>query len=1003
MENGGGGANARGIRFQNLCALDYALRELECDDSRITAISVESRRCPSTGTVFHELDFSLLADDAPVVDAQVKSGTTPAAYSLPGVWRELWRLTGRNAEEYLLVTNRRPARTVLQLAELLTTHRGSHQQFVEALSEVCAGVRGARAQITSASPDRLDRLRRTRLVLSTDDIDSLQEHLRDRIRVLRHCYRKGSGTRSTGLVFRNVLDLIADRAADPHDVVLSLNELGYELGADERAVAEALSERDWDVHAGLAPVIPDVARPDLLDSISRCLTENPDYKGIPCGVLFGLSGIGKTSLAASWAAEHAYEFDRVFWATAQDPVSLRRSFLMIEDALLRWTGQTDSRKPRSNGSEDVRQRVHRLLSACPGPWLIVFDNATDAKVVQPWIPRRGWGRALITTIEQGRWHGNGITAIEVLPMKRGQAIELLGNRLLNGSDDPTATKREQLDRLSAFMCDWPLGLELAAAYLSSTDAGVDGIDRYTAEVGIRQRSLADAQRGPRDYEGSLVGAIELAADRMEDFPRADLTSIPDAIAETMIYLAAYVDEHQIPLQLLIVAAVHDAAVMAGVAAGVLRRLPVEPHTTHGEILRSVVRFSLVRRDQDIEWLSSPDSSASNISIHMNKIVQQTMRERIIRLDPTREKWLFRQMTHHITEWLRYSQDNHESMHSGTLLNHALAVSKIATERNIENKYVINLQQSIGACANSTGNSRIAQSHLQRALTLTNRVQPEKTRLRRFQLHLELAASLVAGGSRYGWNEESFHHLKAAVRELDAVADINPEAAASFAAMILTFPTIRLGQSKPEVTEVIKKLRRFKDQIKDGVDFFNSPDVPYDAALRRGDFATAASVCERALQLAPSIEKEQELLAMAILPLERMEAWDRILPLLERLLTSHVRLGRLYPSTGIELMRAFGPICVGRSLMSGEDPRIKIALGSLVEMIPILRKQAHKDVGLDFLAVIEAAHAFLQGDVEKAGNLIAAVPQGGHPDPVEELVWHGLRGSVENMVRNSTPQ
>lgn len=97
MENGGGGANARGIRFQNLCALDYALRELEYDDSRITAISVESRRCPSTGTVFHELDFSLLADDVPVVDAQVKSGTTPAAYSLPGVWRELWRLTGRQS------------------------------------------------------------------------------------------------------------------------------------------------------------------------------------------------------------------------------------------------------------------------------------------------------------------------------------------------------------------------------------------------------------------------------------------------------------------------------------------------------------------------------------------------------------------------------------------------------------------------------------------------------------------------------------------------------------------------------------------------------------------------------------------------------------------------------------------------------------------------------------------------------------------------------------------
>lgn len=84
-------------------------------------------------------------------------------------------------------------------------------------------------------------------------------------------------------------------------------------------------------------------------------------------------------------------------------------------------------------------------------------------------------------------------------------------------------------------------------------------------------------------------------------------------------------------------------------------------------------------------------------------------------------------------------------------------------------------------------------------------------------------------------------------------------------------------------------------------------------------------------------------------------------------------------------------------------RIKVALGSLVEMIPILRKQAHVDLGLGFLAVTEAADAFVQGDVDKAADLIAAVPQGGHPAPVRELVWYGLRGSVENLVRNSTPQ
>lgn len=152
------------------------------------------------------------------------------------------------------MTNRRPARAVQRLAELLaTTHHGSFPEFVGALAELCAGVRGSGVQIASASQGRLERLKRARLVLSSQNVDSLQDALRDRIRELRRRYRKGAGTRSTGLVFRNVLDLIADRAGNLHDVILSLDELSCEIGADERAVAEALNERDWDVHAGFAP------------------------------------------------------------------------------------------------------------------------------------------------------------------------------------------------------------------------------------------------------------------------------------------------------------------------------------------------------------------------------------------------------------------------------------------------------------------------------------------------------------------------------------------------------------------------------------------------------------------------------------------------------------------------------------------------------------------------------------------------------------------------------
>ncbi|MDX8033274.1 hypothetical protein SK803_23905 [Lentzea sp. BCCO 10_0856] len=79
------------------------------------------------------------------------------------------------------------------------------------------------------SANRHKRLKRAWLVLSSEDIDSFQARLQDRIRKLRRRYRKGAGLRSTGLVFRDMLDLIADRAGNPYDVILSLGELGYAL------------------------------------------------------------------------------------------------------------------------------------------------------------------------------------------------------------------------------------------------------------------------------------------------------------------------------------------------------------------------------------------------------------------------------------------------------------------------------------------------------------------------------------------------------------------------------------------------------------------------------------------------------------------------------------------------------------------------------------------------------------------------------------------------------
>jgi hypothetical protein len=58
--------------------------------------------------------------------------------------------------------------------------------------------------------------------------------------------------------------------------------------------------------------------------------------------------------------------------------------------------------------------IKRWLEQCPQPWLLIFDNADEASLIQPYLPQRGQGSLLLTT----RAHAVGslATSIEVETM-----------------------------------------------------------------------------------------------------------------------------------------------------------------------------------------------------------------------------------------------------------------------------------------------------------------------------------------------------------------------------------------------------------------------------------------------------------------------------------------------------------------------------------------------------------------------------------------------------------
>jgi hypothetical protein len=101
----------------------------------------------------------------------------------------------------------------------------------------------------------------------------------------------------------------------------------------------------------------------------------------------GMSGVGKTTLAAEYCHRFGGRYGGVWWVRAeQEPV-------MLSD--LAALGQRLGLASTGNIETDARASLENVASRTE-PWLMVYDNAQNADVVAKWLPL-GAVRCLITS------------------------------------------------------------------------------------------------------------------------------------------------------------------------------------------------------------------------------------------------------------------------------------------------------------------------------------------------------------------------------------------------------------------------------------------------------------------------------------------------------------------------------------------------------------------------------------------------------------------------------
>jgi hypothetical protein len=142
-------------------------------------------------------------------------------------------------------------------------------------------------------------------------------------------------------------------------------------------------------------------REDLLDVLDARLS--PGDGATPQRlVLYGLGGVGKTSLALAYAYRRLADTLVVWQFEAEESTALVAGFgdLAAQLGVL--------------GTGDPVAQVHAVLAERPGGWLLIFDNAPDPAALQGMLPPAGGGQVLVTS-RNPDWPGDGLEVPVLTP------------------------------------------------------------------------------------------------------------------------------------------------------------------------------------------------------------------------------------------------------------------------------------------------------------------------------------------------------------------------------------------------------------------------------------------------------------------------------------------------------------------------------------------------------------------------------------------------------------